>query len=292
VADDGRIVVGVDGSAGSDMAVEWAAREALLRRLPVRVVHATLPGHLPALRSTAAATTAEWMDRGREIAGRGVRLAQAKRVPRVERRVHFNTPPAQALADEAESATLLVLGAHGRGGLKDLLLGSTAARVLEQASVPVVVVRETAATGEPGPAPDVVVGLDGSPPSLRALRHGWEEAALRGTGVTAVHARATPEHPPLPASETHDLTNWSFLGSSALAAMVEWTATASQRFPDVQLTRRMVDGPPDEVLVDMSQQAELLVLGSRGRGGLAGRMLGSVSQRVVHRARCPVAVLR
>jgi nucleotide-binding universal stress UspA family protein len=283
VADAGRIVVGVDGSAGSDVALAWAAREALLRRLPVRVVHATIPGHLPAMRSTAAQATAEWMDQGNEIAARAVRQVRSHGVAHVEAEVYFNETPVRALADEARSATLLVVGARG-GSFKDLLLGSTAARVLEQVSVPIVVVREAANGSGTAPTPgEVVVGLDGSPPSLRALRFACEEAALRSTGITVVHAQTTPQQSTL-APETADLASWSFLGSSAVAALDKCTA--------IQLTGRVVRGQPEDVLVDISQDAELLVLGSRGRGGLAGRILGSVSQRVVDHTGCPVAVLR
>jgi nucleotide-binding universal stress UspA family protein len=109
---EGRpIVVGVDGSSGSEAAVGWAAREASLRGLPLRVVHATLPRHLPAMRSMAVETTTNGMDHAREIATAGAMAARrSDPTLSVDVQVYLNETPAQALAREAGSAALLVLG--------------------------------------------------------------------------------------------------------------------------------------------------------------------------------------
>jgi nucleotide-binding universal stress UspA family protein len=288
------VVVGVDGSQGSDTAVRWAAREARRRDLPLRVVHATVPTHLPAVRSTAVATTTEWKRQAQRIAAEGA--AAARRIDptlAVEVKVRLNENPAQALADEADSAELLVLGARGSGGFAKLRLGSTAVQVLEVAPGPVVVVREPDAEVMPGPAAgQVVVGVDGSELSHRAARFGFGEAALRGTGLTVVHAWTRPWHPALRSFEAPGGVDWSFLEPQAATTLSQSIAVARQGFPGVEVTERLVNDQPGDALLDASRGAELLVVGSRGLGGLTGMVLGSVSHGAVHHAHCSVAVVR
>ena len=212
------VVVGVDGSQGSDTAVRWAAREARRRDLPLRVVHATVPTHLPAMRSTAVATTTEWKRQAQRIAAEGA--AAARRIDptlAVEVKVRLNENPEQALADEADSAELLVLGARGSGGFAKLRLGSTAVQVLEVTPGPVVVVREPDAEVMPGPAAgQVVVGVDGSELSHRAARFGFGEAALRGTGLTPSYTRGPGRGIP---------------PCGLLRRRAEWTGRSSNRRP-------------------------------------------------------------
>jgi nucleotide-binding universal stress UspA family protein len=287
------VVVGVDGSQGSHTAVGWAAQEAGRRHLPLRVVHATVPTHLPAMRTTAVAAATEWKQQAQKIAADGV--AAARRVVptlTVELKVRLNETPAQALSDEADSAELLVLGARGSGFTR-LRLGSTAVQLVKLTSGPVVVVREPDAEVKPGPAAgQIVVGVDGSEASRRAARFGFGEAALRGTGLTAVHAWTTPPHPALPTFEAPGGVDWSLLESQAGTTLSRSVATARQHFPDVDVAERLINDQPGDALLDASRGAELLVVGSRGLGGLTGMFLGSVSHGAVHRAHCSVAVVR
>ncbi|HEY6747863.1 MAG TPA: universal stress protein [Mycobacteriales bacterium] len=294
MADDRPIVVGVDGSQGSHAAVQWAAEEAARRDRPLRVVHATVPTHLPTMRSVAVATTTEWKQQAEKVAADGA-VAARRLHPTltVERKVHLNQNPAQALADEAESAELLVLGARGSGGFARLRLGSTAVQLLELASGPVVIVREPGADVMPGPAAgQVVVGVDGSELSRRAVRFGLGEAAQRGTGLTAVHAWTAPWHPALRSFEASGGVDWSFLEPQAAAILSESVAGAREEFSEVEVTERLVNDQPGDALLDASRGAELLVVGSRGLGGLTGLVLGSVSHGAVHQAHCSVAVVR
>ena len=291
---DGRpVVVGVDGSQGSHIAVGWAAQEAGRRRLPLRVVHATVPTHLPAMRSTAVAVTTEWKQQAQKIAADGV--AAARRMDptlTVELKVRLNETPAQALSDEADSAELLVLGARGSGFGK-LRLGSTAVQLVKLTSGPVVVVREPDAEVKPGPAAgQIVAGVDGSEASRRAARFGFGEAALRGTGLTVVHAWTTPSHPSLRSFEAPGGVDWLLLESNAATTLSQSIAAARQDFPVVYVTERLVNDQPGDALLDTSRGAELLVVGSRGLGGLTGMFLGSVSHGAVHNAHCSVAVVR
>jgi nucleotide-binding universal stress UspA family protein len=292
---DGRpVVVGVDGSPGSHAAVRWAAQEAARRRRPLRVVHATVPTHLPTMRSVAVAATTEWKQEAEKVAADGADVARRTDPTLVvEPKVHLNQNPAQALADEADSAELLVLGARGTGGFSRLRLGSTAVQVLEATAGPVVVVREPDAEVTPGPAAgQVVVGVDGSELSHRAVRFGFGEAVLRGTGVTAVHGWTRPWHPALRSFEAPGGVDWSFLEPQAAALLSESIAAARQDFPDVEVTERLVNDQAGNALLDASRGAELLVVGSRGLGGLTGMVLGSVSHAAVHQASCSVAVVR
>lgn len=287
------VVVGVDGSQGSHTAVGWAAQEAGRRHLPLRVVHATVPTHLPAMRTTAVAATTEWKQQAQKIAADGV--AAAHRMDptlTVELKVRLNETPAQALSDEADSAELLVLGARGSGFAK-LRLGSTVVQLVKLTSGPVVVVRQPDAEVKPGPAAgQIVVGVDGSDASRRAARFGFSEAALRGTGLTVVHAWTTPPHPALRTFEPPGGVDWSFLESQAATTLSRSIATARQHFPDIDVAERLINDQPGDALMDASRGAELLVVGSRGLGGLTGMFLGSVSHGAVHRAHCSVAVVR
>ena len=291
---DGRpVVVGVDGSQGSHTAVGWATQEAGRRHLPLRVVHATLPTHLPAMRTTAVAATTEWKQQAQKIAADGV--AAARRMDptlTVELKVRLNETPAQALSDEADSAELLVLGARGSGFAK-LRLGSTAVKLVKLTPGPIVIVRQPDAEVKPGPAAgQIVVGVDGSEASRRAARFGFGEAALRGTGLTVVHAWTTPPHPALPTFEAPGGVDWSFLESQAATTLSQSIATARRDFPDVDVTERLITDQPGDALLDTSRGAELLVVSSRGLGGLTGMFLGSVSHGAVHHAHCSVAVVR
>ena len=287
------VVVGVDGSQGSHTAVGWAAQEAGRRHLSLRVVHATVPTHLPAMRTTALAATTEWKQQAQKIAADGV--AAARRMDptlTVELKVRLNETPAQALSDEADSAELLVLGARGSGFAK-LRLGSTVVQLVKLTSGPVVVVRQPDAEVKPGPAAgQIVVGVDGSDASRRAARFGFSEAALRGTGLTVVHAWTTPPHPALRTFEAPGGVDWSFLQSQAATTLSRSIATARQHAPDVDVAERLINDQPGDALLDASRGAELLVVGSRGLGGLTGMFLASVSHGAVHRAHCSVAVVR
>ena len=186
-----------------------------------------------------------------------------------------------------------MVGARGGGGFAALRLGSTAIQLLQLAPGPVVVVREPDPGTVPGTAAgQIVVGVDGSELSRRAVRFAFDEAATRGVRLTAVHAWFRPWHPALRSVEASGAVDWSFLEADAAALLAESIAPVRHQFPDVDVTERLVDGQPGEALLDASSGAELLVVGSRGRGGLAGLVLGSVSHGVVHRAHCPVAVIR
>jgi Universal stress protein UspA and related nucleotide-binding proteins len=278
------ILVGVDGSRAGLEAAGWAAREAALRHVPLRVVHA-VPGWVLETGETGRyAGVARWMREGAEtvLAG-GVDRAR-REAPGLEVDCALLPgDPRPALIEAAARAGLLVVGNHGLGGFRGLLLGSVAQGVAAHAPCDVVVVREA-----PAPRGEVVVGVDGSPAAEQVLRFAFAEASLRGASLRAIHAW-----------RPFDLGGGYALGSDDPAGeqserrmLGEALAGWGERHPDVKVVEEVVKGHPVEVLRHASEGADLLVVGSRGHGALAGMVLGSVSQGVLHHARCPVAVVR
>jgi nucleotide-binding universal stress UspA family protein len=193
---------------------------------------------------------------------------------------------APALIEASRDAELVVIGHRGLGGFGELLLGSVGAQVSAHAHAPVIVVRPEPA----GPDAPVVVGVDGSAGSEPAIEFAFREAAARGVPLDAVHvywARAadTLRDPDADADARARAEAEAVLDS----ALRPWEA----RFPDVGVRRQPVHSlNPEYCLVELSRTAGLVVVGSRGRGGFAGLLLGSVSQALVHHASCPVAVVR
>ncbi len=287
------VAVGVDGSESSDAAARWAADEAFRRNLPLRVVHAVPPVTPGAFPTALAWSAMDWQTRAERLLDDATApLRELYPGLAIEGHAYIGQPPARALSDEAESAEMLVLSSRGRGGFASLLLGSTAVQVLELAGSPVVIVRRPPAGRDLPVDGPVVVGVDGSDPSRRALPFAFAEAALRETALTAVHAWALREHPGIASMRASGLIDTSFLERQAAEMLEEALAGVRADFPDVEVTERLVDDQPVRALVEASRSAQLLVLGSRGRSALSGLVLGSVSHSAVRGADCPVAVIR
>ncbi|MFE7896236.1 universal stress protein [Streptomyces sp. NPDC057424] len=287
----GRVVVGVDGSASGLTAVEVAAREARLRGVELRVVHAFLwpamhppPGPSPlgppagGVRNTVERLVAEAVERARTT---------EPEVP-VSHAV-VTGEPLTVLEAQSRAAQLVVVGSRGRGGFAGLLTGSTAVHLATHGRCPVLVVREEGRADGP-----VVVGVDGSAAGEKAVDFAFAEAALHGTGLVAVHAWTT-RSAPKPAARDAPVRHTSrpaglSQGEEPLPAEVP--AGHRERYPDVSVRQETVHGGAREVLIEASRSARLMVVGARGRGGFAGLLLGSVSQALLHHAHCPVTVVR
>lgn len=195
-------------------------------------------------------------------------------------------PPVQVLAEQARRAGLLVLGSRGLGGVSGLLLGSVAVGSAVHATCPVIVVR-SAESGDPAGRP-VVVGVDGSPTSEAAVAFAFDAAAVRGVPLVALHTWADIEYYPGLAP----LVDWSLLAGEEEASLAGGLAGWSAKYPDVEVRRVVQRDGAANALVELSKDAQLVVVGSRGRGNLSGLLLGSVSHAVLHRSHCPVAVVR
>lgn len=283
------VVVGVDGSEASLAAVRLAVRMAAERDRPLRVVHAFVwpllrvplgpaPGAPPdaGLRADAERLVKEAVDLAAGLDSR-VEVTGAV-VPRAV---------AAVLVAESVHAALLVIGDRGLGGFAGLLLGSVAAQVAAHARCPVVVARGVMPDAD-GP---VVVGVDGSPTSTLAVAFAAEEAALRDTELVAVHASTGPVSTG-PGDMLPLVYDTNLVEADEERLLAEATAGLTERHPDLRITRQVVRGRTRPVLIERSRGAQLMVVGSRGRGGFEGLLLGSVSQALLHHSECPVAVVR
>jgi nucleotide-binding universal stress UspA family protein len=192
--------------------------------------------------------------------------------------------PIEVLGSEARRAQLLVLGDRGLGGLGGLVLGSVAVTLAARAACPVVIVRgDRAEDGGP-----VVVGIDGSPVSEAAVGFAFEAAAARGVELVAVHAwSATAIDDALA-----PLMDWDAVAVEEDAVLAERLAGWGEKYPQVVVRRHVVRDGAVHALVNDSRGAQLVVVGSRGRGNSSGLLLGSVSHGVLHASHCPVAIVR
>ncbi|MGI5238966.1 universal stress protein [Dactylosporangium sp. CA-139066] len=287
------VVVGVDGSPESLAAVDWAAGDAGRRGCRLRVVHALqwpaglyapLGAPVPPLYETTVREATQ------RILDEAVARARAA-APGIE--VATDLPvghPAAALLEESRQAVAVVVGSRGLGGFTGLLLGSVGAELAGHAACPLVVVRHTVRPAGPE-AGRVIVGIDGSHDARSALRFAFEQASYRGCAVTAVHAYQWP--PTTGPGEMLPLVyDPAQLRDEERLAVAESMSGWGEQYPDVDVRQTVVRGRPAAVLTELSAGAELLVVGSRGRGGFTGLLLGSVSQAAVHHAACPVVVAR
>ncbi|MGR6923505.1 universal stress protein [[Actinomadura] parvosata] len=274
------IVVGVDGSRTGLEAAGWAAAEARLRQAPLTVAHAVPKWVCEG--AVRYAEVAQWMRDGAET----VLAAACERARRVWPEVRLDGvllpgDPRSALVKASEEAELLVVGSRGIGGVRGLLVGSVAYGVAAHAPSDVVLIHDP----PPSPRGEVVAGTDGSPGAGRALDFAFTEAALRGARLHVVRAWAWPQPGGFePASHESE--------QNTLRALKESLAGHRERHPGVHVVAEVVHGHPVEVLKEASARADLLVVGSRGHGQLAGMLIGSISQALLHHAPCPLAVVR
>lgn len=284
------LVVGVDGSGYSDKAVRWAAREAAMRELRLTLVHAVA---IPAPTWPAAPMAAELHDLyeadAQAILDEAVEIVQDATTeggpPDIKRQLFFYGP-VPTLVDMSKDADMVVVGARGLGNVRRVLLGSVSTGLIHHAHCPVAVIHDEASLpSRPTRAP-VLLGIDGSPASEVATAIAFEEASLRGTGLVALHAVSDTEAAHIPSKE------WSAGLSAAGEMLVERLAGWQKRYPDVSVHRVVVNGRPAAHLLDHSEAAQLVVVGSHGRGGFAGMLLGSVSSAVAQASRTPVIVAR
>lgn len=299
-AGPGPVLVGVDHSRSCQQAVVLAAWEAERRGLPLRLVHGFL---VP----TASLTPlAPLYDEDRLIADAEERLAAIADVVRSRRpRLALETAVirgsgAEVLVTESAAASLLVVGSRGHGGFAGLLVGSVSVQVAAHGRCPVLVVRgNQEPSAVPGDGP-VLVGVDGSMDSRWALEFGFEEAARRDVPLIAVHVWSAPELTGLTAVDAG--VTWAAdpehaqdqLQEAAERILAEAIAGWQEQYPQVAVKRWTVHSfATVRVLLESAREAgaALVVVGSRGRGGFAGLVLGSVGQALIAHADAPVAIV-
>lgn len=283
------IAVAVDGSAESDAAVRWAAREALLREADVTLVHVVAPVVVTWPVGYLRASFTEWQE---ENAAHALEQAQKifaaevgnGKMPVVKAQVlHDNVAP--GLVTASRDAEMIVAGSRGLGAISGTLLGSISRTLLHHARCPVAVIRTNEADSARHTAP-VLVGIDGSPASEAATALAFDEASRRQVDLVALHAWSDVGVLPILGMDWHEYEDQ---GHEVLA---ERLAGWQEQYPDVHIQRRIVCDRPAGWLLEESEHAQLVVLGSRGRGGFAGMLLGSVSAAVAEAATCPVLVAR
>jgi nucleotide-binding universal stress UspA family protein len=286
------VVVGVDGSPQASRALDWAATEAGLRGAPLVVLWAYSPDY-PAVRALGqpGPPPPQPKDALHTVAQEG-----CSRAVEQVRRTHptlavtdrcVARDAGAALVDESSTADLVVMGARGLGTLRGVLLGSVSSYVTTRSHCPVVVVREAPGVG--AGEPRVVVGVDGLEDSAAALRFAFDAAARHGASLTVVHTWDL-DVDTAAASMTWSV-DWQQAGEQEQAVVAEAVAGYAAEFPTVDVRRHVVHGHPVAELARESEGADLLVLGTRGRGPVKGLVLGSVSRSLLHEAHCPVAVV-
>ncbi len=265
---DTKIVVGTDGSPEANVAVDWAAEDAERKGSSLRVVHVVDHARYSVPRLSPLDLKDQLIKAGQELlehTAQGVREARPGLKVMTQLMVGH---PVAGLRVMSEDAIELVVGTRGLSGLTGAVLGSVSVGVAGHANGVVVVARQAPA-GE-----EVVVGVDGSRAGGPALAHAFAEAELRGRPLRVVHAWEVPIH------------FISFDRDAALDAhsrtLRELLAPWREERPGVDVIEDLACAPPTSALVTASKRASLLVVGSRGRGGVKSAVLGSVSHGVLH----------
>jgi nucleotide-binding universal stress UspA family protein len=292
-AAEGAVVVGIDGSASAAQAARWAAAEAAQRGLRIHLVLAVgwvgggFAGDLP-VTQTVVDELGKAAEELLAEAAKAVREVAADVV--VSTAVLFE-PAVPALVELSREARLLVLGASGGSGFAGRLAGSTAVAVAAHAECPVVIVRGRADGSAVPPDAPVVVGLDGSEVSEGAAAAAFDEASWRGARLVAVHAWTDIEYDTVLAPADAAL-DWDAVVGQQERLLAESLAGLGENYPDVEVERVVVKQRPRSELLRRTKEAQLVVVGSRGRGGFRGLILGSTSQALIHYAECPVLIVR
>jgi nucleotide-binding universal stress UspA family protein len=281
-----RIVVGFDGSESSQQAIEWAASEAERRRASVRVVTSY---SMEPLTDFAAGATDSGVDMTEIEAECTDRLQSATAAvfdghPGVDHEIEaVRVSPARALLTEAEHADLVVVGSTGAGAFTRFLLGSTTGALLASCPCPVVVVP----TEAPESTGRIVVGTDGSEHADHAVRWAADEADRRGAELVIVHGWKRHYHLTIEGVDQAD----DFTPVDA-ELILDQAVEAVRAVSGANVVGQLVEGSVADTLLDLSKTADLLVVGSRGRGGFRAMLFGSIASSVATHSHCPAVIVR
>ncbi len=287
------VVVGSDGSPSSQVALRWAAREATMRHLPLTVVHvaAPFPVAVSALQWPAGRVPEEVLEieenEGRRIIVEAVKVvehAEGSR-PEVNSKLLFGGA-LPILVDLSKDAEMVVVGCHGRTGRHRRLLGSVSAGLIHHAHCPVAVAHDEIPMSPQRAKLPVLVGVDGSDASELATELAFDEASCRGVDLIVLHVCRDADVSSMYGME------WSALQSVVNKQLAERLLGWQERYPEVFVQLLVENDQPARHLIEQSESAQLVVVGSHGRGGFAGMLLGSVSAAVAQEARVPVIVAR
>lgn len=288
------VVVAVDGSEASKQAVRWAANTANKRGIPLRLASSyTMPQFLYAegmvppqeLFDDLQAEALEKIDEARAIAHEmapdikvGHTIAEGS--------------PIDMLLEMSKSVTMIVMGSRGLGGLSGMVMGSVSGAVVSHAQCPVVVVREDSSVNEDNKYGPVVVGVDGSEVSQRATEVAFAEASARGAELIAVHTWMDMQVQASLAGLAAAQQQWDEVEREQTELLIERIKPLAEQYPDVPVKKVITRDRPVRALAETSEGAQLLVVGSHGRGGFKGMLLGSTSRALLQSAPCPMMVVR
>jgi len=283
------VVVGVDGSPASRDALHWAAAEAAVRGLPLRIMHAVGPAD-PERWTAARAMIAEAVARARAWQS-GIAVSGEV----------IDGQPVTELCAASETATMVVMANRGAGGFAELLLGSVSSEVAMFARSAVTVVHGSHTVPDrPNTGRSdlpVLVGADSSAESEKAIGVAFEEASARGVTLVAIRAWHAPPnshprpkaHPPAGKKPRMDRPAMEIAAQYAVnEALARWQS----KYPGVRTETRIVREGPASALVKASAEAQLIVVGSRGHTSLAGLRLGATADQLLHHVHCPIMIVR
>lgn len=288
------VVVAVDGSEASQNAVRWAANTANKRGVPLRLAASyTMPQFLYA---EGMVPPQELFD---ELQSETMDMIEAARVVAHEVApdikigyVIAEGSPIDMLLDMSSDVTMIVMGSRGLGGLSGMVMGSVSAAVVSHADCPVVVVRSDNHVTETNKYGPVVVGVDGSDVSQRATEFAFEEAQARGAKLVAIHTWMDMQVQASLAGLAAAQQEWEIIEKEQTTLLKDRLQPLLERFPDVEVEIVITRDRPVRALEDCAHNAQLLVVGSHGRGGFRGMLLGSTSRALLQSAPCPMVVVR
>lgn len=291
---DDIILVAVDGSEASTAAVRWAANTAMKRDVPLRLASSyTMPQFLYAegmvppqeLFDELQAETLEKIEAARAVAREvapdikiGHTIAEGS--------------PIDLLLEMSEEVTMIVMGSRGLGGFSGMVMGSVSAAVVSHAECPVVVVRADSMVRDETKYGPVVVGVDGSEVSDKAVRYAFAEAAARGAELIAVHTWMDMQMQSSLVGAAAAEREWDAVEKEQHEMLAERLSDMTSQYPDVKVSGVVTHDRPVRALSELAERAQLLVVGSHGRGGFKGMLLGSTSRALLQSAPCPLMVVR
>ncbi|GAB3947770.1 universal stress protein [Corynebacterium tapiri] len=294
MAKEDIVVVAVDGSPASENAVKWAANTANKRGIPLRLATSyTMPQYL----------YAEGMVPADELFAELQNEAMVK-IEKAREIAHEVAPdilightiaegsPIDMLLEMSREVTMLVLGSRGLGGLTGMVMGSVSAAVVSHAECPVVVVREDNAVTEQTKYGPVVVGVDGSDVSQKATEYAFAEAEARGAELVAIHTWMDVQAQSSLTGLSSSQGRWDEIEKEQIDVLTERVKPLQEKHPNVQVKKVIARDRPVHALADEAKGAQLLVVGSHGRGGFKGMLLGSTSRALLQSAPCPMMVVR
>jgi nucleotide-binding universal stress UspA family protein len=285
------VVVGVDGSTSALRAVRWGAAEAARRQAALRLVAAFgwMVHHLPARPRIEDGYRETLLARAREQLAEAGRVAEREGAGIEIETQLIEGSPMQVLGSEADRAQLLVLGDRGLTRVEGLLVGSVTIGLATHAACPVVVVRGEERDPSEAASLPVLVAVDGSSTSDAAIAFAFEAAAAREVSLVALHTWSDNMFDPSLAGVVAD---WDVVERAERRVLSERVGGWTEKFPDTSVELIVRRDQPAHSLLAQAAEAQLVVVGSRGHGQFVGMVLGSVSNALVHRAPCPVAVVR